>query len=322
MNKLDYLKITIIVPVHNAEKTLERCVMSIINQNYTNMECILIENGSSDNSLMLLKDYEQKYESVLAYVSESNGVSAARNLGLKKASGDIIGFCDADDFLEKDVLKTIVEEFSKDINLACLIGGFYIGNVSRQSVTKVYRGLKDQYIAPQKAIKLTIMNDFVMGSVWNKYYRYDSIRETYFDINLSYCEDMHFNVLALSKLHDKNIKIIKEPLYCYTDNSDSVTHQSDQIFDEHNELKYIVALKKILIDSNLDQDTIEQIKMKISCFAIDNLQNDKMQSCKKEKLILELKENFKYLLKNVWRYNWKWNFKRVFYGLKLLLFGV
>ena len=104
------LKVSIIIPVHNSNKTLDFCINSIIMQNYGNIECILIENGSSDNSRAKCIEYTKKYNNVLFKSTEIMGVSNARNLGLEIASGDIIGFCDADDFLENNAVSTVFKE--------------------------------------------------------------------------------------------------------------------------------------------------------------------------------------------------------------------
>ena len=95
------IKISIIVPVHNATVTLDRCVKSIVEQSYHDIECILIENGSTDDSLELCQSYAKKYSCIKVVVSEK-GVSGARNVGVSMSTGDIIGFCDSDDFFEAD----------------------------------------------------------------------------------------------------------------------------------------------------------------------------------------------------------------------------
>lgn len=313
------LKVSLIVPVHNASNTLARCIKSILEQNYDNIECIIIENGSTDKSFEICKQFEAKYEFIKVFRSEKQGVSAARNLGLKKASGDIIGFCDADDYLMHNALRIVTNEFQRDSKLAGVIGAFYIEHGSRASVVeREYRGLHAKKLSAKEALVLTICSDSVMGSVWNKYYRIAALSESTFDISLTYCEDMHFNARVLSN-QKNNIKLIEQPLYCYVDNYQSITHQTENIFDDNDELKYIVALKKILEDCHIDKEIVEQVKMKIACFAIDTIVNIEIDERKKSILRLYLKRNFWYLLKNVYRYNWKWNLKRLIQGTIILL---
>lgn len=109
----ELLKVSIIIPVHNAENTLNRCIESVVCQSYKNIECILVENGSSDNSPFLCSMYAEKYKNIISKSIGSKGVSYARNCGLSLATGDIIGFCDADDFLEINAIELAVNEFKK-----------------------------------------------------------------------------------------------------------------------------------------------------------------------------------------------------------------
>ncbi len=112
------IKYSIIVPVYNVEKYLERCINSLINQTYSNIEIILVNDGSSDNSENILKTYSNKYDNI-KYINKKNGGQAsARNLGLTKVSGDYISFIDSDDYVEENMfeeINKILEEDKKDI---------------------------------------------------------------------------------------------------------------------------------------------------------------------------------------------------------------
>lgn len=317
------LKVSIIIPVHNSDKTLDLCINSIVMQNYENIECILIENGSSDNSKTKCIEYTRKYNNVLFKSTEIMGVSNARNIGLEMASGDIIGFCDADDFLENKAISTVVDEFLKNRDVFSVFSGFNIGTIdSKGSLVKTYRGLKDRYITKSEAMQLLIIDDSVMGSVWNKYYKAELIKNKKFSDELSFCEDMHFNAIVLNSMEDtKKIKLISNPLYCYMDNPISVTHNVDIMFDMNDNLKYITALKKIENECDLNSETKGCLKMKIACFAIDYLSNYRIDLNKQNKLLLEVKDNYFYLIRYIYLNNFKWNIKRVLKGLKIVIKG-
>lgn len=321
MSMKEELKVSIIVPVHNSENTLIRCIDSILLQDYKNMECILIENGSVDNSKILCFKYAEKYKNIIFKSVKAIGVSNARNIGLSIATGDIIGFCDTDDFLEKNAIRKVVDEFTKNPIIAAVFTGFNVGILSENgNIIKQPRGIKNQIIANRKAIQLTLINDSVMGSVWNKYYRADLLKGKAFDKGLSFCEDMHFNVLVLESMQDCYlVKVISNPLYCYVQNPKSVTHNDDILFDDNNDLKYIVALKKIKEDCKLDKKNNDLIKMKIACFSIDYFHKTGMDDYKKRKLILELQKNYKYLFRYIFINDWKWNIKRILYGFMILI---
>lgn len=322
MKNEEQIKVSIIVPVHNAADTVDSCVNSIIRQSYKNIECILVENGSNDESLIRCQNLATKFTNVITISNEESGVSNARNKGLSLATGNVIGFCDADDFLEPEAIKLVVNEFLNNNNIAGVFGGFYIGSRDTNGILKkTYSGTKTQKIPVSKALQLTLIDDLIMGSVWNKYYKKEALENIYFDPSLSFCEDMHFNVKVLDSIQSSKtmIKVISDPLYCYMENFKSVTHTSTILFDSDNELKYITALKRIEKDCMLDRNTKALVKMKTACFSIDFLTNMDLDGEKKQKLYIELKKNYVFLLRYITKNNWKWNVKRAFKGLKILL---
>ncbi len=292
-------KVSIIVPVYNSALTIECCIKSIINQNYNNIECILVENGSTDNSEVLCKKYAEKYEFIQTVVCSNKGVSAARNLGLSMATGDIIGFCDADDFMEPNAISAIVYEFTQNNDIVCIIGGFYFGNIMEGRIKKQYRGLKRKRISAEEAKRLIITNNKVMGSVWNKYYRADILHNIWFDTDLSYCEDTHFNIKVMSHVAaDSNILVIEQALYCYMNNGSSVTNNLQNSFDEHGNLKYITALKATLNDFCPNGKLALILKRKICEFSVDFAVRD-IDEMQRKKLMQELKTNYTFTLRNL-----------------------
>ena len=120
---LESSKISVIVPVYNVEKYLKRCLNSLVNQTYTNIEIICVNDGSKDNSLNILNEYAQKDNRIVVISQENQGQGIARNKGLEIAKGDYIGFIDPDDFIDvaietggivliKNSLKDIVKALS------------------------------------------------------------------------------------------------------------------------------------------------------------------------------------------------------------------
>jgi len=110
--------ISIIVPIYNVEKYLDKCIESILNQTYKNLEIILVDDGSKDNCPKICDDYKLKDLRVKVIHKENAGVSSARNSGLNVATGEYIGFVDPDDYIEKDMYEKLIEQieiFSADI---------------------------------------------------------------------------------------------------------------------------------------------------------------------------------------------------------------
>src|SRR5690625_6208119 len=107
-------KVSIIIPVYNKAPYLDSCISSVINQTYKNLEIIIIDDGSTDNSLEICEKYRKKDERIQLISQENQGVSVARNKGIQKASGEWIYFLDADDYLELDAFEILVNEIIQD----------------------------------------------------------------------------------------------------------------------------------------------------------------------------------------------------------------
>lgn len=99
-------KISIIVPIYNSENDLDQCIESIVNQTYKNLEIILVNDGSTDNSVNICKNWEANDSRIILIDKQNEGVAKTRNEGLKIATGDYIGFVDHDDFIEPEMYKT------------------------------------------------------------------------------------------------------------------------------------------------------------------------------------------------------------------------
>ena len=98
-----WMKVSIIVPVYNVEKYLERCLTSIIGQNLRDYEIVIVNDGSTDGSLQIIQQYQEKFPTIIRCLQKENGgISSARNMGLEAAIGEYITFLDSGDYLEKD----------------------------------------------------------------------------------------------------------------------------------------------------------------------------------------------------------------------------
>lgn len=111
------LRISVIIPVYNTERYLHRCLDSIINQTYKNLEIICINDGSSDNSLDILREYEKNDTRITVITQKNSGLSAARNLGMAYSTGDFISFVDSDDSLVLTCYETCIRYASEDVDV-------------------------------------------------------------------------------------------------------------------------------------------------------------------------------------------------------------
>lgn len=99
------MKVSVIVPVYNVEKYIKKCLNSLVNQTLDEVEIVVVNDGSPDNSQRIIDEYTKKYKNVKSYVKENGGLSDARNYGIKKATGKYISFVDSDDYIRKDMLE-------------------------------------------------------------------------------------------------------------------------------------------------------------------------------------------------------------------------
>lgn len=181
-------KISIIVPVYNSEKTLKRCVDSLICQTYSNIEIILVDDGSTDNSSAICKEYEKIDSRIMNITKNNEGVSTARNVGLDRASGEFIMFCDSDDWVVADWCEKMKKQYVSN-NL--VMSGYYCINSEGECTDKVSCGENTMI---NKTLFLETM-DLGGFCPWNKLYESNLIKENKirFPKNITLGEDKLFN---------------------------------------------------------------------------------------------------------------------------------
>ena len=111
--------ISIIVPVYNNESYIGKCIESIINQSYSEIEIIIVNDGSTDDTERIVKEYRQKDERIKLYTIDNAGVSNARNFGISKAVGEYIGFVDSDDYIQKNMYEVLLENMDDSVQMVC-----------------------------------------------------------------------------------------------------------------------------------------------------------------------------------------------------------
>ncbi|MDR1528238.1 MAG: glycosyltransferase [Puniceicoccales bacterium] len=180
MNEAD-IKISIVVPVYNAEKYLRQCLDSLVGQIFENIEIICINDGSTDNSLEILHEYQKKDGRIVVFFHENKGISVTRNVGLHAARGKYIMFCDSDDWYEPEMCKAMFEIMEgEDVDVAMCNTNF-IGGPS-----VVWR---KKYAFPFDSGRHSI-TDFIKSHVnvylWNKIFKTDILKKynIFFQMNL------------------------------------------------------------------------------------------------------------------------------------------
>ena len=200
-------KVSIIVPAYNAEVTIKKCIESILAQSYHNIEVIIVDDGSKDKTYNIIDSYRKIDKRVMLLSIDNNGVSNARNIGIKNANGDFIIFIDSDDYVEKEYVEKL---------LSCN-GEFTICNYNKINNNNVipnnsYRNFKNNV---KDSFNILFNKISVINQPWAKLYDLNLIREKsiLFDTNLSIGEDLIFNLNYLK--HINIINFIDIPLYNY-----------------------------------------------------------------------------------------------------------
>ena len=204
--------VSIIVPVYNAEKTIGRCVDSILGQQYTDFELLLVDDGSRDGSGAICDSYALADSRVQVIHKENTGVSDTRNIGISRARGVYLQFLDSDDWITPDATKLLVEAAGEH-NCDLVISDFYrvVGErVSRKGDIDEDRVLtREEYAAHM----MEQPADFYYGVLWNKLYRRDIVEShrLRMDPELSWCEDFMFNLEYIR--HAQRFYALQVPIY-------------------------------------------------------------------------------------------------------------
>ena len=187
-------KVSVIVPVYNSEKYIEKCLNSIIEQTYKDFELIVINDGSKDNSLEILEKYKNDFPKVITLINQENiGVSKTRNNAIKMAKGKYVMFIDNDDFIDKDYIETFINEAEKE-DYDVVLGGYRRPNEKGEIIKKLK--------LPQEE-----WAKFMIFAPWARIYKKEYLLKNdieFLSVNIG--EDVYFNIQAM--MISKKIKII------------------------------------------------------------------------------------------------------------------
>lgn len=311
-------KISIIIPASNAEESIVRCISSIYNNNYTYIECIVVVNNSSDNTMIICEKLKKQYSNLLVIKASAKGVSEARNIGLSYASGSLIGFCDADDYYEPYAIDTIIDKFEK-FSLDIVITEIYRTKIENNQIKKSNPSVifHDEIITVKQARGLVLNNREVMGSVCNKFYKKEIITGIMFDEELTHCEDTYYNMQILK---NNNLRIMLADLisYNYVINHSSATRAIDRCYNKEGKLKYLIAIEQIKHDYAGNNHVQKEASYKIAELSIDNYSR---RLSRERKIILKkyIKSNCPFLFYGLSRYGFKRNVKRIMKCILIIL---
>lgn len=290
------MKISVIIPAYNAEKTLCKCLDSIIKQSYKNLEIIIINDGSTDNTLPICNNYSKEDSRIIVLNNKNHGVSYSRNCGVKIASGDYITFVDADDYLDNNCFEKIINKLTSDID----VFRYNFKVVGGKSFTNNIYELKDKKIVINSTTINKLYKHFltfeepIPNLVMLLIIRKDIAKKISFNEKLYMMEDANYYIDMFSKIN--NIYFSDMKSYNYYVNENSVTHNKKNY--KKNILGLLDTNKAIMdkISNNISNDLICKINCNHSRIISQMLINQYRYSRKEfRKVFMELQNNDKFI---------------------------
>lgn len=218
-------KISIIIPIYNAESTLLKSLCSLQNQTYQNLEVIMIDDGSTDNSADICKQFSKEDRRFIYIYQKNAGVSSARNNGLKNITGQYIGFCDADDWADEDMYEVLHHNLvcnNADISICSLYTDYPNKNDVLQNTGEM------RFYNSKEAIAEMHKGGIFEGQLWNKLFKTEILKGLLLPTDIAIFEDMVFMWDAFLKSNKIVFQSCKK--YHYLQNPVSALHQFKESF--------------------------------------------------------------------------------------------
>lgn len=288
------IDISIIVPVHNSEKYISKCLGSIMAQTYNQIEIICIDDGSDDNSLGILQEFANKDRRVKVHTQAHKGTGSARNNGLNNACGSFIGFVDSDDWIEPETYEKAISKMVGDIDI--VTWGANISDLNSNLSQQVIEYTELLYNSNLEG-KHKVTDDLIFKScpsVSNKLFRKSHIDKynIYFPEGLFF-EDMEFFYKYI--LHSNNIYYINEKLYNYIQRSGSTMHQFQS--KEHKEY-YSLMIFDNIYNYYKQNSGLEKYKILLRNKLVKSFKDDEYFCVSTQDDLVNIKEFTKKLIKN------------------------
>ena len=281
-------KISIIVPVYNSKKYLKKCVTSILNQSYENIEVILVDDESTDGSGMICDEFQKANSRVRVIHKKNGGPSECRNIGLKEATGCYIGFVDSDDYIDEHMYEILYKSI-KDNNADIAQIGHYI--VKNDEIIETIHGNQEiVYLKENEIVKAIVEDKIINNFTLDKLYK-KQLFEGFEFINLSYHEDLASMSLLLSK--SKKYVCNNIPLYYYVRNEQSISHTLTprKYYDSYRAYKLREQIIRKCCPEMLEKNAIHKFEMGIC--ALNTMLRGQEAGRKYEKEIEHLMDEMK-----------------------------
>lgn len=303
---------TIVVPVYNVEKYLDRCIESILNQKFDDFEVILVDDGSTDKSSKICDNYRKKDDKIIVIHKKNEGLGFARNTGIDKARGNYILFVDSDDYIDLDLLENLYNEIERNNSDAVFYGHKRVNN--KKSVISTFEQLPDKQIYLDKnEIKNKLLAEFILNkkifiSAWSLCIKLSLLKKNniLFPSEREFIsEDIYFLVVLFNYLNIVSFAKKTYYYYCQNENSLTTTYKKDRYEKIKKFYKKTDELLELYNYSNITKMSFKRsfISNVIACLKMIAANKDELAKNKIRK-IKEISGD-DYFLENVKKYDFK-----------------
>lgn len=263
-------KISVIVPVHNAEKTIDQCINSIVSQTYPNLEILLIENASSDASYEKCMEWASKDSRIRVIQSAEARISKARNAGLDAMSGEYFAFVDSDDYIDSSMYQRMMESMQTDDcdMVCCRINNVFPDGTIRlceeKNLEKLYCSKEIKYWFEEKS-------EYVRRAIWRSLYKTSLLGKIRFNEKMSFKEDICFLnecIVLADRIH-----IVDEPFYFYRQNYGISNYYVRKYYSENfcATLKMVIESSEKLLDYFGEAQLLQAFQFDTLCLAVSGI---------------------------------------------------
>ena len=279
--------ITIIVPIYNVEQYLPKCIDSIINQTYQNLEIILVDDGSTDLSGDIC-DYYSEIDSRVEVIHQANsGVSVSRNVGISLSKGKYLTFVDSDDYIFENYISCLyymIKHYNADTSIASWkkVNDIYISTKSKKKIVQV--------MDDKRILSMMLLQHGVCGNVWGVLSKRELWDENAFPIGKSHAEDSFTiaNVFLKSKVN----VLSNEILYCYRTREGSIQN-SEYSDNKMEELEMISEMNKLILNRYPEMYELTINRLVSSAFHVLFFMNQKQKKEQNGKIIVSLIKKYR-----------------------------
>ncbi len=274
--------ISIIVPVYNRENKVGSCIASILNQTYTDLELILVDDGSTDNSVAVCEEYAKQDKRIRIIQKENGGVSSARNCGIKEARGEYVQFVDSDDTIDKEMTQKLYETIQKTCADEVICGFFEIHSKAMENVIRIPQKECVTAVSNMEIEVEHLIQNCLIQSCWNKLYRKEKIKE-FFSEDYSYGEDLLFNLAYLKNI--ETVAFIPKAYYEYDCRGESITssYRKDEIEIRIHLMQEVLAFSEAYLEGTQVVREFADKTMRAVIYSLFDIYQDERLSKQKRK---------------------------------------